>query len=121
MFYLSTFHSIAFLGAGTFLLLCGYLGEDTISAVLLLTIAVGSLGFALAGFNVNHLDIAPRFAGILMGITNTAATIPGFVGPVVAKSIAVEVGYLSIGHGFYTSTFEGDLFKIDISVFLACN
>ena len=93
MCYFDT-HSVAFLGAGTFLLLCGYLGEDTVSAVLLLTVAVGSLGLALAGFNINHLDIAPRFAGILMGITNTAATIPGFIGPLVAKTIAAEVGYL---------------------------
>ncbi len=81
----------AFLGGSIFLLLCGYFGTDTLSAVLLLSVAVGSTGFSLAGFNINHLDIAPRFAGILMGITNTAGTIPGFVGPVVAKSIAVEV------------------------------
>lgn len=81
----------AFLGGSTFLLLCGYYGTDTVSAVLLLSVAVGSLGFGLAGFNINHLDIAPRFAGVLMGITNSAGTIPGFVGPVVAKSIATEV------------------------------
>lgn len=81
------------MGAGSFLLLCGYLGEDSVSAVLLLTVAVGSLGLGMAGFNINHLDIAPRYAGVLMGISNTAATIPGFIGPIVAKSIAVEVGY----------------------------
>lgn len=86
--------SPAFLGGGSFLLLCGYLGDDSVSAVLLLTVAVGAPGLALAGFNVNHLDIAPRFAGILMGITNAVATIPGFVGPIVAKSIAVEVGII---------------------------
>ena len=37
----------------------------------------------MSGCNVNHLDIAPPYAGVLMGITNCAATIPGFAGPAV--------------------------------------
>ncbi len=88
------------MGGSIFLLLCGYYGNDTVSAVLLLSVAVGSGGFGLAGFNINHLDIAPRFAGLLMGITNTAGTIPGFVGPVVAKSIAAEVNVWVLLNGF---------------------
>ena len=49
------------------------------------------MGLAQAGFNINHIDIAPRFAGVLMGITNCAATIPGIVAPTVAKYIAQKV------------------------------
>ena len=45
----------------------------------------------MAGFNINHLDIAPRLSGVLLGISNTAATIPGIIGPIVAKAIAHEV------------------------------
>jgi ACS family sodium-dependent inorganic phosphate cotransporter len=30
---------------------------------------------------VNHLDIGPKYAGALVGITNTAATIPGILAP----------------------------------------
>jgi MFS transporter, ACS family, solute carrier family 17 (sodium-dependent inorganic phosphate cotransporter), other len=33
-----------------------------------------------AGFASNHLDIAPRHAGALMGLSNTAGTIPGVIG-----------------------------------------
>ena len=62
----------------------------------LLTIAVGFQGWALAGFNINHLDIAPRFSGVLMGLSNSAATLPGFIGPAVAKAIAHEVMGISI-------------------------
>jgi len=80
----------SFFGA-VFLLLCGYFGNTTVSAVSLLTVAVGLQGCALAGFNINHLDIAPRFSGLLMGITNMVATIPGIVGPIVAKAITHEV------------------------------
>ena len=73
------------------MLLCGYLGTTSTVAVAFLTIAVGSLGLNLSGFNCNHLDIAPRYGGVLMGLTNTAGTIPGIVGPYVAKAIALEV------------------------------
>ena len=46
------------------------------------------LALNTSSFEINHLDIAPRYAGVLIGITNTAATIPGMVGPYV-------VGYLT--------------------------
>lgn len=52
---------------------------------------VGFGGISLAGFSINHIDIAPRFAGVLMGITNTAGTLPGILGPQIAKMIAQEV------------------------------
>ena len=45
----------------------------------------------MAGHNINQIDIAPRFAGVLMGISNTAGTLPGFLGPQIAKLIAQEV------------------------------
>ena len=62
-----------------------------VSAVLFLTIAVGAQDLALSGFGYNHLDIAPRCGGVLMGLTNGVATIPGIVGPYVAKAIALKV------------------------------
>lgn len=50
-------------------------------SVILLTIAVGIGAFSLSGFAVNHLDIAPHYAQILFGITNTFGTIPGIISP----------------------------------------
>ncbi|XP_076437789.1 sialin-like [Babylonia areolata] len=61
----------------------GYAGCNHTLAVVLLTLGVGSAGFTMSGYNVNHLDIAPRFAGTLLGITNAIATVPGFLGPAV--------------------------------------
>ncbi|XP_025090955.1 sialin-like [Pomacea canaliculata] len=58
-----------------------FVGCNHTLAVILLTLAVGFSGFSTAGYNPNHLDIAPRFAGILFGITNTVASVPGFLGP----------------------------------------
>jgi MFS transporter, ACS family, solute carrier family 17 (sodium-dependent inorganic phosphate cotransporter), other len=54
-----------------------------VAVVAFLTVAVGFGGFAWAGFSVNPLDIAPQFASILMGLSNTVATLPGMVSPLL--------------------------------------
>ncbi len=59
------------------------------SAVALMTISIFGTALGAGGFAVNHLDIAPRYAGILMGISNTAATIPGIIG-VAATGFIVQ-------------------------------
>ena len=38
-------------------------------------------------FGVNHLDVAPNYAAILMGISNTVGTVPGIVSPAVTGAI----------------------------------
>ena len=58
-----------------------------------MSLALGSSGLVVAGFLSNHLDIAPNYAGILMGITNTAGTIPGIIAPLVARLIASAVSH----------------------------
>lgn len=44
------------------------------------SVALGFLALGRAGFAVNHMDVAPRYAGIVMGISNTAGTLAGIVG-----------------------------------------
>ncbi|XP_030764123.1 sialin-like [Sitophilus oryzae] len=58
--------------------------SDKIGTVFCLTLAVGLGAFAWAGFSVNHLDIAPQYASVLMGIGNTIATLPGIVSPILS-------------------------------------
>ena len=48
------------------------------NALLCLGQFFGSAG--IGGHSVNHMDIGPRHAGMLMGITNSAVTIPGILG-----------------------------------------
>ena len=64
-----------------------YVGCNKLLAIILLVGATGFNGANFSGFNCNHLDIAPQYAGILLGITNCFATIPGFAGPAVVGII----------------------------------
>lgn len=51
--------------------------------LVFLILAVSINGAVYAGFQCNHIDIAPRFAGTLLGISNSIATIPGIAAPYV--------------------------------------
>ena len=41
-------------------------------AVFLSSVALGGLGLCRSGFAVNHIDIAPQFAGVIMVRTHGA-------------------------------------------------
>ncbi|XP_022105784.1 sialin-like [Acanthaster planci] len=81
------FNSTGFILPATFLVITGYVGCNHYLAIVFLTLSVGCCGVAVSGFNVNHLDLAPDYAGLLMGITNMVATIPGFLGPLLVGVI----------------------------------
>lgn len=104
------FNCGAFLCQTIFMTLTAFVGTST-GAVICLTIAVGLGGFAWSGFryiignihtymyilifyikkiiyfSVNHLDIAPQHASVLMGIGNTIATLPGIISPILTGFI----------------------------------
>ncbi|XP_005811266.1 sialin [Xiphophorus maculatus] len=82
-----SFSLIGMIGPAVFLVAAGYTGCNYTLAVTFLTISSALGGVSASGFNINHLDIAPSYAGILLGITNTFATIPGMVGPVIARAL----------------------------------
>ncbi|CAM9311153.1 unnamed protein product [Scytosiphon promiscuus] len=48
--------------------------------VLYTTMALSALGLSRGGWAVNHMDIAPRHAGVVMAIANGAGTLAGIVG-----------------------------------------
>ncbi len=66
------------------------LANSALVATALVTIATGGAAFGVAGFAANHLDIAPRYAGILMGLSNTFAQLPGIVGVALTGFIVKE-------------------------------
>merc|ERR1711892_1090799 len=80
------FNCGGFGGEALFLLVVAY-ARHRLTAVIALIVAVGSSGFAISGFNVNHLDIAPRYASILMGISNGVGTFAGMICPITTEQI----------------------------------
>ncbi|KAK7093243.1 sialin-like [Littorina saxatilis] len=79
------FQATSFLGAGACLVAVGFVDcEQRTTAVILLGVAVGFEGLCYSGYMVNQIDFAPRYAGVLFGITNFISTIPGIVAPEVA-------------------------------------
>ncbi|XP_035826364.1 sialin [Aplysia californica] len=83
-----SFQAISFWGSAVCIVLAGQMTCDQrYWAVVLLCLCVGFMGLNRSGYTVNHLDLAPAYAGILFGITNTAATIPGMIAPLVAGAM----------------------------------
>ncbi len=83
--------TIGFGGTSIALLIVGEVDSAPMAiAVMSIGSAIGA--FVTGGFVVNHMDIAPRSAGTLMGITNTAGTIPGIIGVYVSGLILEATG-----------------------------
>ncbi|KAK5975981.1 hypothetical protein GCK32_008810, partial [Trichostrongylus colubriformis] len=78
------FNCGGFGGEALFMLIVAYTNKES-TAILALILAVGCSGFAISGFNVNHLDIAPRYAAILMGFSNGIGTLAGLTCPIVTE------------------------------------
>ncbi|XP_035476029.2 sialin [Scophthalmus maximus] len=74
-----------------FLVAVGYSGCSHVLTVTFLTLSTATGGTTAAGVFINQIDIAPRYAGFLLGITNTFGTIPGVVAP-------IATGYFTKDH-----------------------
>lgn len=73
--------------AGIFIVATSYVSQRYL-CVLFLVLGVGFSGINATGYAVNHLDIAPRYAGLLMGLSNTFGSLPGFLSPMLTGYIA---------------------------------
>ncbi len=86
-----TMQTIGFGGAAATLLLVGYV-RDAPTAIALMSLGSIIGAFGAGGFGVNHLDLAPRHAGVLMGLSNTAGTLPGIIGVYASGLILAWTG-----------------------------
>lgn len=83
--------TIAFGGLAICLYLIGEVESPT-AAIAILCLGKVFSAAGIGGHSVNHMDIGPRHAGKLMGITNTAGTIPGIIGVYVSGMILDATG-----------------------------
>ena len=71
-----------------FPIVTGYVeAADYTTAMVMMTLGIGLNGFSESGFLVNPLDIAPAFASVLLGVTNTVATLSGIISPTLSGFI----------------------------------
>ena len=81
----------AFLGGAGFLLLLPFATTPGI-ALLLMCGTTSALALCIAGFGPNAFDIAPKYADVIWGITNTAGTLPGIIGVAVTGFLVQRTG-----------------------------
>ncbi|KAG6800033.1 inorganic phosphate cotransporter isoform X1 [Apis mellifera caucasica] len=104
-------NSIGQFGPAIALAAASYTGCNSWLTVTILTIGVGLNGGIYSGFKVNHLDISPRFAGILMSFTNCLANLAGLLAPITA-------GYIIVGPPTHAKWRL--VFMISAGVYIAC-
>jgi ACS family sodium-dependent inorganic phosphate cotransporter-like MFS transporter 5 len=85
------FNTVGMVGAAVVLIGLSFLDcTQTALAVALLVIAVAISGCVYSGYYVNHMDIAPQYAGTLMGIANGIAAASGFIAPYIASVVTKD-------------------------------
>ncbi|KAJ8929846.1 hypothetical protein NQ314_017450 [Rhamnusium bicolor] len=88
-------HSSPFI-SGTFvpsaaLITLGFLPEDeTTLSVTMLIIAVGVNAAVWCGFQINIVDLSPKFSGILMGIANGSSALFSIIAPLVVQVVVTD-------------------------------
>ncbi len=80
--------------------------------------AQGMDAFSQSGLYSNHQDIAPRFSGVLLGITNTAGVLAGVLGTLATGYIlqngswsqvwSVAIGFYLVGTVIWLAFSSGD-------------
>jgi len=79
------------LGTAAFLLLV-QTASSPLVGVLLMCGATGMWALCAGGFSPNGFDVAPRYADVIWGISNTFATLPGIVGVAVTGWLVDRTG-----------------------------
>ena len=100
---------------GVFLIAVGFLDCNRILIASVFVLSISSSSLSWCGFAVNPLDLAPNYAGTLMGLTNTLATVAGILAPKVVGALTYhestraqwqKVFYIAAAiYGFGAATF----------------
>ncbi len=80
---------------------------------------VGVTGLNATGYAVNILDIAPKYAGVIIGISNVFGSMPGFISPqivgfITTKNVSTYVKPIIFHHVyrfFYSTVYAFDYKK----------
>lgn len=77
------FNSLGLFGTGAGLIVLAFMGPEHKNIAIATVVALLTMcGCTSAGFMVNHLDLSPHFAGVMLSITNFAGSIGSILTPV---------------------------------------
>ncbi|RAL37331.1 hypothetical protein DM860_000025 [Cuscuta australis] len=96
--------TIGFLGPAFFLSQLSHVDSPAM-AVLCMACSQGTDAFSQSGLYSNHQDIAPRYSGVLLGLSNTAGVLAGVFG-------TAATGYI-LQHGSWD-----DVFNVSVGLYL---
>ncbi|XP_017107286.2 sialin-like [Drosophila bipectinata] len=74
--------SVCSLVPGACLIILWFVRCQQDDAVAVMTVGILAMSSKFPGFLTNHIDIAPKFAGTLVALTNTVAILPDIVVPI---------------------------------------
>ncbi|XP_011308733.1 putative inorganic phosphate cotransporter isoform X1 [Fopius arisanus] len=63
---------------------------DTTLPVVLLILAGGLNVGAICGFQINHMDLSPKYAGLLVSFTNCAASVVALLAPLIVGAMVPD-------------------------------
>lgn len=70
------FNCTAFVSQTIFMMLAAY-QQNRVLIIVFITLGASLGALSICGYGVNHLDLGPQYASVIMGLDNTIATIPG--------------------------------------------
>ncbi|XP_053669046.1 sialin [Anopheles marshallii] len=68
---------------GIFVFILAYCGCNSFMATIFLTLATTVHGAVSTGPLANLVDMSPRYAGILLGVSGMITVVPGFISPII--------------------------------------
>ncbi|KAH8298607.1 hypothetical protein KR018_007355, partial [Drosophila ironensis] len=80
-------NSIGQYGPALAMISVGFVHSSLVITCLVFVVGLGCNGAIYSGFKINHLDLSPRFAGLLISITNCIANLVGLLAPMVAGHV----------------------------------
>jgi len=90
-----TCNTLAFFGSAACLIGVSLAKCDATASAIFFTLALAVNGISFSGYLITHVDMSPEYAGILMGITNSIANIPGFIAPMVVTAFTKDAVIIS--------------------------
>lgn len=62
--------------------------NNRVLIIVFITLGASLGALSICGYGVNHLDLGPQYASVIMGLDNTIATIPGSFPPMLHPNLS---------------------------------